>query len=317
MKVVALAGGVGGAKLADGLARVLPPGDLTTIVNTGDDFEHLGLKICPDIDTVCYTLAGLANPETGWGVKGDSWHALESLSALGGPSWFRLGDRDLGTHLERTRRLQEGQTLSQVTEAFCRAWGVSSRVIPMSDQPIPTTVYTDEGPLPFQEYFVRRQCQPTVKGFNFEGVEKSCPAPGVVEALRYAELVLICPSNPWVSIAPILAVPGIKTALGLKPVVAVSPIVGGRAIKGPAAKMYHELGINPTATAVANHYGKTGKHGILTGFVLDRLDEAQSVQIEKLGIRTLVTDTIMRTSADRMRLANDLLLFGKGLSDVN
>lgn len=317
MKVVALAGGVGGAKLADGLARVLPPGDLTTIVNTGDDFEHLGLKICPDIDTVCYTLAGLANPETGWGVKSESWHALESLSALGGPTWFRLGDRDLGTHLERTRRLREGQTLSQVTEAFCRAWGVSSRVIPMSDQPIPTTVYTDEGALPFQEYFVHRQCQPKVKGFFFEGVEKSLPAPGVVEALKYAELVVICPSNPWVSIAPILAVPGIRTALGLKPVVAISPIVGGRAIKGPAAKMYQELGINPSAAAVANHYGKSGKDGILTGFLLDRLDEAQSMQIEKLDIQTLVTETVMRTSADRMRLANELILFGIGISDVN
>jgi LPPG:FO 2-phospho-L-lactate transferase len=317
MKVVALAGGVGGAKLASGLARVLPPGDLTTIVNTGDDFEHLGLKICPDLDTVCYTLADLANPETGWGVKGESWHALESLSALGGPSWFRLGDRDIGTHLERARRLKDGQTLSQVTEAFCRAWGVSSRVIPMSDQSIPTTVYTDEGPLPFQEYFVHRQCQPKVKGFHFEGAEKSCPAPGVVEALRYAELVVICPSNPWVSIAPILAVPGIIKALGLKPVVGVSPIVGGKAIKGPAAKMYQELGIIPSAAAVANHYGNAGKNGILKGFVLDRLDEPQSLQIEKLGIRTLVTDTVMRTPADRMRLANELVLFGKGLSDVN
>ncbi len=316
MKVVALAGGVGGAKLADGLARVLPPGDLTIIVNTGDDFEHLGLKICPDLDTVCYTLADLANPETGWGLRGETWHALQSLSALGGPAWFRLGDRDLGTHLERTRRLRIGETLSQVTEAFCRFWGVSARVIPMSDRPIPTTVHTDEGPLPFQEYFVQRQCQPKVTGFSFAGIESSSPAPGVLEALKFAGLVVICPSNPWVSIAPILAVPGIRQALESKRVVAVSPIIGGQALKGPAAKMYQELGLDPSAASVARHYGKLGKEGILTGFVIDTVDSAQAGQVECLGLRVLVTDSVMRTPADRQRLANELVLFGKGLTDV-
>ena len=314
MIITALAGGVGGAKLADGLARALPPTDLSIIVNTGDDFEHLGLKICPDLDTVCYTLAGLANPETGWGIKDETWHTLESLETLNGPSWFRLGDHDLGTHLERTRRLREGCTLSEVTRAFCKAWGVAPRVIPMSDQPIPTTVYTQEGSLSFQEYFVHRRCEPKVTGFSFEGVENSAPAAGVIEALQSADLVVICPSNPWVSIAPILAVPGVKKALEGKCVVAVSPIVGGHAIKGPAAKMYQELGIIPSATAVAKHYRSSTDKGILTGFIIDCLDAPQSADIQELGLRVLVTDTVMSTSADRLRLAQEILLFGKDLS---
>jgi LPPG:FO 2-phospho-L-lactate transferase len=316
MKVTALAGGVGGAKLADGLAQALPPGDLSIIVNTGDDFQHLGLTICPDLDTICYTLAGLANPETGWGVKNETWHALDTLEALGGPVWFRLGDHDLGTHLERSRRLHEGQTLSQVTESFCHAWGVASRVIPMSDQPIPTTVYTDEGPLSFQEYFVHRRCEPRVSGFFFEGVETSRPASGVIEALMNAELVIICPSNPWVSIAPILALPGVKKTMLGKLVVAVSPIVGGRAIKGPAAKMYQELGINPSASAVAMQYGSSTQGGILTGFILDNLDTTQSMEIEKSGMQVLITDTVMLAPADRLRLAQEILLFGKSLLDA-
>jgi LPPG:FO 2-phospho-L-lactate transferase len=316
MKVTALAGGVGGAKLADGLAQALPPGDLSIIVNTGDDFQHLGLTICPDLDTICYTLAGLANPETGWGLKNETWHALDSLFVLGGPAWFHLGDHDLATHLERTRRLHEGQTLSQVTASFCQAWGVASRVIPMSDQPIPTTVYTDEGPLSFQEYFVHRRCEPRVSGFFFEGIETSPPASGVMEALMNAELVIICPSNPWVSIAPILALPGVKKMMLGKLVVAVSPIVGGRAIKGPAAKMYQELGINPSASAVAMQYGSSTQGGILTGFILDNLDATQSMEIEKSGMQVLVTDTVMLASADRLRLAREILLFGKSLLDA-
>jgi LPPG:FO 2-phospho-L-lactate transferase len=315
-KVVAMAGGVGGAKLADGLARALPPGDLTTIVNTGDDFEHLGLKICPDLDTVCYTLARLANPETGWGMEGETWHALESLEVLGGPSWFRLGDHDLATHLERTRRLCEGQTLSQVTADFCAAWGIASRVIPMSDEPVPTVVYTDEGPLPFQEYFVHRHCQPKVSGFHFEGVEKSRPAPGVLPALNSADLVIICPSNPWVSIAPILAIPGVRETVQGKQVIAVSPIVGGRAVKGPAAKMFQELGLSPSAAAVAKHYGANGRSGILTGFVLDNLDADQSAEVETSGIRTLTTNTMMHSSADRLRLAHELIVWFDGIRNL-
>src|SRR5512133_2119051 len=206
MKIVALAGGVGGAKLADGLAKVLPPENLTVIVNIGDDFDLFGLRICPDLDTVCYTLAGLANPETGWGRVGETWNVIESAAKLGGPDWFHLGDQDLGTHLERTRRLKAGQTLSQITKDFCKAWGIAQTVLPMSDQPVRTIVETEEGDLAFQEYFVHRRCEPRVKGFRFEGLAGAEPAPGAREAIQSADAVIICPSNPWVSIDPILRV---------------------------------------------------------------------------------------------------------------
>jgi len=233
MKIVALAGGVGGAKLANGLAQIQHPEDLTIIVNTGDDFKHLGLFICPDLDTVCYKLAGLANPETGWGRADESWHAIENITRLGGPNWFHLGDQDLGTHLERTRRLKAGQTLSQITRDFCAAWGIGPTVLPMSDDPVPTIVLTDEGELPFQEYFVHRRCEPRVRGFRFQGVDGAHPAPGMIAAIREADLVVICPSNPWVSIDPILALPNIRSEIGSRRVVAVSPIIGGKAVKGP------------------------------------------------------------------------------------
>jgi len=300
MKIVALAGGVGGAKLADGLAQLLSPEDLVVVVNTGDDFEHLGLVISPDLDTVCYTLAGLANPETGWGRAGETFQALEAISRLGGPDWFRLGDRDLATHLERTRRLQEGRSLSQITAEFCRAWGVGWRVLPMSDQPVRTRVDTVEfGELAFQEYFVQRHCEPHVKGFRFAGIQSAQPAPGVLDAITAADGVVICPSNPWVSIDPILALPGLRTALEAKPVVAVSPIIGGQTVKGPAAKMYAELGIEPSALAVARHYGK-----LVSAFVLDRVDAALAT---KIRTTTFVTDTLMKSRQDRRRLAQDVL----------
>lgn len=309
MKIVALAGGVGGAKLADGLAQALPPEKLTIIVNTGDDFEHLGLKICPDLDTVCYTLAGLANPTTGWGRKEETWHAIEAVAALGGPTWFNLGDRDFGTHLERTRRLKNGDSLSQVTRAFCRAWGIKPAVLPMCDDPVPTQVFSDEGQLPFQEYFVHRQCQPRVTGFRFEGIEKTRPASGVLEAIQEADRIVFCPSNPWVSIDPILAVPGIRDAIKDHPVVAVSPIIAGQAVKGPAAKMYAELGIQPSARAVADHYGSKNKGGLLSGFVLDTVDTGQAVLMQNSGIQTLVTHTLMKTQPDRLSLAQEVLSF--------
>ncbi|GAB4581403.1 MAG: 2-phospho-L-lactate transferase [Anaerolineales bacterium] len=305
MNIVALAGGVGGAKLADGLAQILPPENLTIIVNTGDDFEHLGLKICPDLDTVCYTLAGMANPVTGWGLAGETWNALEAVGTLGGPGWFRVGDRDLGTHLERTRRLRAGQTLSQITRNFCRAWGVKPTVLPMSDDPVPTIVQTDEGELAFQEYFVRRQCHPRVRGFRFEGVEAARAAPGVLEALEGADLIVICPSNPWVSVDPILSVPKVRELIGThRNVVAVSPIIAGQAVKGPAAKMYAELGVEPSALAVATHYG-----GLIGGFVFDIQDAESLVAIRALGVRPFVTDTLMKTPADRVRLAGEVLNF--------
>lgn len=303
--IVALAGGVGGAKLAHGLAQILPSAKLTIIVNTGDDFEHLGLSISPDLDTVCYTLAGLANPVTGWGRRDETWNTFEGIEKLGGQTWFRLGDRDLGTHLVRTSRLKRGEKLSSITQDFCRAWGVEHRVLPMTDDPVYTMVDTKEqGELPFQEYFVHQRCEPTVRGFRFNGVEKARPAPGVLEAISQADAVVVCPSNPWVSIDPILAVAGIRSACEAKPVVAVSPIIGGKALKGPAAKMYRELGIQPSAEAVARHY-----RNLLDGFVFDQIDFTMKNKIEKMGMSTLSVDTIMKDTVGQRRLAKDVLDF--------
>ena len=301
LKIVALAGGVGGAKLVHGLAQILPPEDLTVIVNTGDDFEHYGLYICPDLDTVCYTLAGLSNPETGWGRVDETCQVIENAVRLGGPDWFNLGDRDLGTHLERTRRLKAGQTLAQITRDFCLAWGIRQSVLPMSDHPVQTIVETEEGDLAFQEYFVHRRCEPKVKGFRFENVEIAEAATGVLEAIDAAETVIICPSNPWVSIDPILAVGNIRRAIEAKTVVAVSPIIGGQTVKGPAAKMYAELGIQPSARAVAEHY-----RSLLSGFVLDNMDAELA---SKINIPTLTTDTLMDSLTKRARLAEDVLNF--------
>ena len=302
MKIVALAGGVGGAKLANGFAQIQPPEDLTIIVNTGDDFEHLGLYICPDLDTVCYTLAGLSNPETGWGRIDESWHAVENISKLGGPDWFRLGDRDLGTHLERTRRIRTGQTLSQITQDFCAAWEIGATVLPMSDEPIPTIVLTDEGELAFQEYFVHRRCEPKVCGFRFDGIDVASPAPGVIPAIRDADLIVICPSNPWVSIDPILALPGIRSELYTRPVVAVSPIISGKAVKGPVVKMYTELGVEPSALAVANHY-----QDIIDGFVFDIRDKNLLSDINRLNVSILNVDTLMNSATQQKRLAQDIV----------
>ncbi|MBE0684172.1 MAG: 2-phospho-L-lactate transferase [Anaerolineales bacterium] len=298
--IVAFAGGVGGAKLAQGLAHILSPDELTIIVNTGDDFEHLGLYICPDLDTVCYTLAGLANPETGWGRMNETWNTIENVEGLGGPAWFRLGDQDIATHLERTRRLREGQSLSQITKDFCSSWGIQHTILPMSDKPVRTMVDTDEGELAFQEYFVHRHCEPIVKGFRFDGVEGAEPTPGAKEALDKADAIIVCPSNPWVSVDPILKV--IRKID--KPVVAVSPIIGGKTVKGPAAKMFNELGIEPSALAVAEHY-----RNILTGFVLDNADSYLEDDVKKLDVQTLVTDTLMNHLTDRTRLAKDVLHF--------
>ncbi len=303
MKVVALAGGVGGSKLAHGLAQIFEHKDLTIIVNTGDDFEHLGLAICPDLDTVCYALAGLANPKTGWGQVNETFHTLEAIAQLGGPAWFRLGDRDLGTHLERSRRLSAGQKLSQVTREFCNAWGIRHTILPMSNDPIRTIVETVEaGELEFQEYFVHQRCEPRVKGFHFRGAESAKPAPGVMAAIQDADAVILCPSNPWVSIDPILAVTGIKSAIAARSVVAVSPIIGGKTIKGPAAKMFAELGIDPSALAVAEHY-----RDILSGFVVDDVDAGIKPHLNAMRVSTLVTNTLMKTLDDRRRLAQDVL----------
>jgi LPPG:FO 2-phospho-L-lactate transferase len=304
MKVVALAGGVGGAKLAHGLAMVLPPASLTVVVNTGDDFEHLGLHISPDVDTVMYTLAGLANPDTGWGLAGETWNFLAALERLRGDTWFRLGDRDLATHVERRRRLDAGQSLTEVTQALCAALGVTVVVLPMTDDRLRTVVQTDEGELGFQEYFVHRQCRPRVSGFIFDGLRQARPSPQVVQALSAADWVIFCPSNPFVSLGPILALEGMKDLIRARPTLAVSPIVGGQALKGPAGKMLGELGLEVSAAAVARYYS-----GLLHGFVLDSVDASLALELRGQGLRVLVTDTIMRGDADRARLAREVLAF--------
>lgn len=303
-RVVALAGGVGGARLAHGLAQILPPDHLTVIVNTADDFEHLGLAMSPDLDTVMYTLAGLANIETGWGVAGDTFAFLAALGRVGGETWFRVGDRDLATHVERSRRLWAGQTLTEVTRSFCAALGVGPAVLPMTDDWVRTMVQTADGELDFQDYFVRLRCEPVVTGFRFQGLAEASPTGEVLAALRAAEVIVFCPSNPFVSLAPILGLDGVRDAIcqAGRPVVAVSPIIGGQAVKGPAAKMLVELGLEVSARAVARHYA-----GLINAFVLDTADAAYQPDLEAGGLRVLVTDSLMRSETDRARLAREVL----------
>ena len=310
--ILALSGGVGGAKLALGLAHALPAQDVLVVANTGDDFEHLGLLICPDIDTVTYTLAGVSNPETGWGRAEESWNAMAALAALGGETWFRLGDRDLALHLERARRIAAGETLGAITADIARRLGVQAIIAPMSDQPVRTIVETPDGPLHFQHYFVREQCRPRVTGFRFQGADAALPSPAFAAILEQGvSAVVICPSNPFISIDPILAVPGVRD--GLRdcgaPVVAVSPIVGGRAIKGPTAKMMTELGLAGGAVDVAAHY-----RGLIDGFVLDRSDAESAPAVERLGIAALVTGTVMRSLDEKTRLAREVLGFARSLA---
>ncbi len=303
MKITALAGGVGGAKLADGLYRTLPAGNLTVIVNTGDDFTHFGLKICPDLDTVCYTLAEKANPMTGWGRSNETFSALKEVTSLDGPDWFQVGDQDLGTHLARTQQIREGKRLSQITKSFCKAWGIHASVLPMSNDDVATIVNTrTHGNLFFQEYFVKFRCQPEVTGFQFAGIEEARPAPGVLEAIEAADAVILCPSNPFVSIAPILGLQGVREAIQRKFVAAVSPIIGGQTVKGPAAKMFSELGWQPSARAVAEQY-----RDFLKLFLLDSGDRADCDAIRQWSIISYDTDVIMKDIPGRIRLANELL----------
>ena len=309
---VALSGGVGGAKLALGLSRILAPAQLDVIVNTGDDFEHLGLTICPDLDTLTYTLAGLNNTETGWGRAGETWTFMASLRALGGESWFQLGDGDLAIHVERTRRLAAGEPLSRVMVELTARLGIALSVIPMSDDPVRTFVETAAGVLAFQHYFVRDQCAPEVTGFEFRGAKTATPSPMALGALADPALdaVVICPSNPFISIDPILAVPGLREAIegAAAPVIAVSPIVGGKAIKGPTAKMMLELGVTQSAASVARHYD-----GLIDGFVLDSEDAASGDEIRALGLDVLTTNTVMQSLEDRVSLAADVLEFATKL----
>jgi LPPG:FO 2-phospho-L-lactate transferase len=305
-KILAFSGGVGGAKLALGLSRILPPERLTIVANTGDDFEHLGLHIAPDLDTVMYTLAGLSNTELGWGLAGESWEFLDALQKLGGDSWFKLGDRDLATHVVRTQGLAGGLSLTAVTSGLCESLGVHPRLLPMSDDPVRTMVKTGRGEMLFQHYFVREQCRPAVDGFRFAGIEDARPQSDMLELLQNQELaaIVLCPSNPFVSIDPIMALPGLREAIrgSGAPVIAVSPIVSGLAIKGPAAKMMAELDMPVTAAAVARHYC-----GLVDYFVLDEADATLAAEIEDLGMKVEVAPTIMKTLEDREALAARVL----------
>ncbi|MCS7221694.1 MAG: 2-phospho-L-lactate transferase [Anaerolineae bacterium] len=305
IKVVALAGGVGGARLAAGLQAVLKPGALTVIVNTGDDFEHWGLTICPDLDTVMYNLAGVHNPDTGWGRADETFAVLDEMRRQGGPDWFRIGDRDLVTHLRRTEWLRQGLSLTEVTDRLRRDLGVPSIILPMSDDPVRTLVHTDEGDLPFQHYFVRRRCEPKVVGLSFVGADRARPTPQVLEAIDRADVVILCPSNPYLSLDPILSLLGLRAHLrqSRAPRLAVSPIVGGQALKGPAAKMMRELGEEVSPLTVAHHFAD-----LLDGFVMDQADAALA---RMLTIPTLVTDTVMADLDAKARLACEVLDFAQ------
>ena len=301
--VVALSGGIGGAKLALGLSRIVPADDLLVVANVGDDFEHLGLHISPDVDTLMYTLAGLDNTKLGWGRHDETWSFMETLQTVGGEQWFRLGDRDLAVHVERTRRLRQGETLSAVTADFCRRLGAGPRVMPASDDPVRTRLRTDEGWLDFQDYFVRLQCRPVVREVAFVGAGDARPHPDLLAALRDERLraVIICPSNPFISVEPILAVCGMRQALSAcrAPVIAVSPIIGGRAVKGPTAKMMTELGMTPSAAAVAKRYGD-----LLDGYVMDVEDAEEAGAVVP---KVTLAPTLMTNLAEREKLARVVL----------
>lgn len=304
MKITALAGGIGASKLLLGLANVMPPEDITIIANIGDDIELFGLRICPDIDTVIYTLAGVINEETGWGLQDDTFECLRWLERYGEASWFNLGDRDLATHIFRTAELRSGGSLTEVTDRIRKSLGVRSTILPMTDAYTPTRVVTKDGEMHFQEYFVRRRCEPRVREIRFDNIESAQPAPGVLSAILEADAVIICPSNPFISIGPILAVPGVREALEktTATVMAVTPIIGGRALKGPAADMLRDLGHEVSAIAVARLYA-----GCIDVFVLDETDASLAQDIEELGVRVIVTNTIMATLEDKQHLAHRLL----------
>jgi LPPG:FO 2-phospho-L-lactate transferase len=304
LKITALAGGVGASKLLLGLYEVMDPRTLTIIVNTGDDIALHGLRISPDLDIVTYTLAGIVDRAKGWGFRGESFHALKRLAIYGRSNWFNLGDRDLATHIHRTALLSEGKTLSQAAELIRVALGVKSRILPMSDQPIPTIIESSEGALHFQEYLVKRRAEPVVRGIRFEGVRSARPAPGVLEAIVDADRVVICPSNPLISIGPILAVPGVREQLRAhrEDVVAVCPIVGGKSLKGPSDKMLAELGHQPSASGVAKLYAD-----FTNTFVIDSIDKGQVETVRALGMKVAALSTVMRTQADKRKLARAIL----------
>lgn len=311
---LALCGGVGGAKLALGLSRLLPPGALTIAVNNGDDFEHLGLTICPDLDTVTYTLGGIVHPAQGWGRDAETWGALAELERLGGETWFRLGDKDLGLHLARRALLDSGLSLSAVTARLAHGFGIAHGITPMSDVAVRTMVDTDAGLLPFQHYFVRERCAPVVRGIQYFGAAFAQPAPALLEALANPTLagVIVCPSNPYLSIDPILALAGIRDALRASraPVIAVAPIVGGAAIKGPTAKIMRELAVEPSAAAVGRHYGD-----LLDGYIVDAADAAAAADAVALaGVEVMACNIVMKSLADKLALAQRCLAFADSLA---
>ena len=306
--ILALSGGVGGAKLALGLTHAMSPEYLMILGNTGDDFEHMGLHISPDLDTLMYTLSGKADSEKGWGLLNESWSFMQALETLGGETWFKLGDRDLATHLERTRRIRTGECLSEITLNFCKRFGIKARVVPVSNDPVRTIVETPNGELAFQDYFVRERCKPNVSGLRFQGADKAEPNLEFLDALQNPSLcaVVVCPSNPLLSIAPILAVAGIREALRTcsAPVIAVSPIIGGNAVKGPTAKIFRELGYPVSASTVANYYSD-----FLDGFIVDLKDKTTISEIEKLGLTIEVANTLMDNLSTKIELAQTVLDF--------
>jgi len=305
MSVVALAGGVGAARFLEGLVQVVPPEELTVIVNTGDDMANfMGLYISPDVDIVTYTLAGIVDQEKGWGIEGDTFHALQALQKLGFDTWFSLGDQDLGTHLARTAMLQQGWSLSKATQAISELLGVRCRIIPMTEQWVPTRIVTDVGLIHFEEYLVKRKAQDAVEDVLFDGIDRTVPSPGVIDALEQAETIVVCPSNPIVSIGPILAVPGIKPGIMKADAVkvAVSPIVGGKPVKGPADKLMEGKGIEMSAVGVAQIYEE-----FLDIMVIDKEDQHLTPRIEELGMRVVIEQTLMTSLARKKKLAQTVL----------
>lgn len=303
-EIVVLSGGVGGAKLVDGLYRTLPAGTLTAIVNTGDDFTHLGLAVSPDIDSVLYLLSGQSNEKLGWGREGESWNFMAALKRLGGPGWFNLGDGDLALHVLRAEALRSGLTLSSVTQRFAEAWSLELNVYPMSETPVATWLDTDQGRLPFQEYFVGQQCRPVVSALVFEGADVAQAPAAALEAIASADAIILAPSNPWLSIDPILAVPAIRQALEKRtvPLVAVSPLVKGAAVKGPTAKLMRELGLEISNATIAAHYT-----GLIDGLLIHKGDDAPA------AIPVDAVDTLMHAADDRCRVAQAALEFAMRL----
>ena len=315
-RYLAITGGIGGAKLALGLSKILSADELAFVVNTGDDFEHIGLHISPDVDTLIYTLAGLNNPDTGWGRRDESWQFMSALADLGGETWFRLGDKDLAMNVERSRRLQEGESLSEVTASLAESLGVSHTILPMSNEPVRTLVHTEDGPMEFQHYFVRERCKPAVNGFEYRGATEAQINPAIEKWLASQHLagIILCPSNPFISIDPILSLPTLRDALrnASVPVIAVSPIIGGKSLKGPLAKMMAEMSLPRRASWFASHY-----RDFVDGLLIDSTDGALATDIEAMDVRACVADIVMDSLDDRVRLAKTSLEFADTLSQSN